>query len=153
MRTLSVALRKRILASYDNQEGSRQEIADRYRVSLSMVKKLLEQRRRTGEIGPRRSGRKPIIIAPHYRKMQALLAEKPDLTLKELRDAVELKCSLPAIHYALAEMGLTYKKRHSGSACPSRPPGHRSRPNRSNSYIGSVPDNARSKARPPAASP
>jgi L,D-peptidoglycan transpeptidase YkuD (ErfK/YbiS/YcfS/YnhG family) len=37
----------------------------------------------------------------------------PDTTLKELREAVELKCSLPAIHYALEEMGLTYKKRGS----------------------------------------
>src|SRR4029077_567470 len=39
-----------------------------------------------------------------------------DLTLKELREAVELKCSLPAIHYALEGMGLTYKKRHSEPA-------------------------------------
>ena len=45
MRTLSLDLRERILASYDNEEGSRQEIADRYRVSLGMVKKLLQQRK------------------------------------------------------------------------------------------------------------
>ena len=64
-RTLSLDLRERILASYDNEEGSRQEIADRYRVSLGMVKKLLQQRKRTGEIGARHhySGRKPIIVA------------------------------------------------------------------------------------------
>ena len=115
MRTLSLDLRERILASYDNEEGSRQEIADRYRVSLGMVKKLLQQRKRTGEIGPRHhcSGRKPMIVAAHHHQLQALLSQKPDMTLKELREAVELKCSLPAIHYALEEMGLTYKKRHS----------------------------------------
>jgi transposase len=89
--------------------------ADRYRVSLGMVKKLLQQRKRTGEIGPRHhcSGRKPMIVAAHHRKLEALLSQKPDMTLKELREAVELKCSLPAIHYALEEMGLTYKKRRS----------------------------------------
>ena len=38
MKTLSLDLRERILASYDNLEGTRQEIADRYRVSLGMVK-------------------------------------------------------------------------------------------------------------------
>jgi hypothetical protein len=50
MKTLSLDLRERILASYDNLEGTRQEIADRYRVYLGMVKKLLQQRRRTGQI-------------------------------------------------------------------------------------------------------
>jgi len=53
VKTLSLDLRERILASYDNLEGTRQEIADRYSVSLGMVKKLLQQRRRTGEIGAR----------------------------------------------------------------------------------------------------
>lgn len=78
-----------------------------------MVKKLLQQRRRTGEIGARhhRSGRKPMILAAHQGQMRVLLGKKPDLTLKELRAAVALECSLPAIHYALEKMGLTYKKR------------------------------------------
>ena len=45
MKTLSVDLRQRILNSYDEGLGNRQEIADRYRVSLGMVKKLLVQRK------------------------------------------------------------------------------------------------------------
>jgi transposase len=116
MRTLSLDLRERILVSYDHQEGTRDEVADRYRVSLGMVKKLLQQRRRTGDIGPRHhySGRKPMILASHHRQMQAMLGQKPDLTLRELRAAVALDCTLPAIHYALKKLGLTYKKRHSG---------------------------------------
>jgi transposase len=118
MRTLSLDLRERILASYDNADGTRDQIATRYRVSLGMVKKLLQQRRRTGDIAPRhhRSGRKPLIIAAHRRQMRTLLSKKPDLTLKELRAALELECSLPAIHYALVALGLTYKKRHSAPA-------------------------------------
>ena len=118
MRTLSLDLRERILASYDQQEGTREEVARRFRVSLGMVKKLLQQRRRTGEIGPRHhhSGRKPMILEAHRRRMRLLVGQKPDLTLKELRTAMELKCSLPAIHYALEKLGLTYKKRHSGPA-------------------------------------
>jgi transposase len=50
-----------------------------------------------------------------------LLGRKPDLTLKELRAAVRLNCTLPAIHYALKKMGLTYKKRHSGPASRTAP--------------------------------
>jgi transposase len=118
MRTLSLDLRERILASYDHREGTRDQVADRYRVSLGMVKKLLQQRRRTGPIGARHqySGRKPIILDVHRRQLRALLSQKPDLTLRELRQAVALDCSLPAIHYALAKLGLTYKKRRFGPA-------------------------------------
>jgi transposase len=109
-------LRERILASYDNDEGTRAEIAHRFRVSLGMVKKLLQQRRRTGSIAPRHhlAGRKPMIVATHQSQFRALLAKKNDLTLQELRGATGLKCSLQAIHVVLARMGLTYKKRHSG---------------------------------------
>jgi transposase len=123
MRTLSLDLRERILSSYDKEEGTREEIAHRFRVSLGMVKKLLQQRRHTGEIAARhhRSGRKPLILASHQLQMRSLLAKKPDLTLKELRAAVALECSLPAIHYALAKMGLTYKKRRSGPASKTVP--------------------------------
>lgn len=116
MRTLSLDLRERILVSYDHHEGTREEVAVRYRVSLGMVKKLLQQRRHTGDIAPRHhyAGRKPTILPSHQRQMQTLLARKPDLTLKELRAAVALNCTLPAIHYVLRKLGLTYKKRHSG---------------------------------------
>ena len=113
MATLSLDLRTRILATYDEGGSTREEVARRYRVSLGMVKKLLQQRRTTGDIAPRhhRSGRKPRILAVHHRQMRALLRQKPDLTLAELRSAAALKCSLPAIHYALVKLGLTYKKR------------------------------------------
>jgi transposase len=113
MRTISLDLRERILAAYDQKEGDREEIAQRFRVSLGMVKKLLQQRRRTGDIAPRHrfSGPKPRIVAVHQQQMRSLLAKKPDLTLAELRKAMRLDCTLPAIHYVLAKMGLTYKKR------------------------------------------
>ena len=115
MRTLSLDLRQRILDSYDNEEGTRAEIAHRFRVSLGMVKKLLQQRRHTGDIGPRHrlAGRKPMILPSHRRQIGSLLAKKNDLTLRELRQALGLRCSLQAIHVVLGKMELTYKKRHS----------------------------------------
>lgn len=90
-------------------------VARRFRVSLGMVKKLLQQRRRLGDIRPQhhRSGRKPRIVASHQHQLRTLLAQKPDLTLKELRLATGLDCTLPAIHYVLVRLGLTYKKRRS----------------------------------------
>lgn len=115
MRTLSLDLRQRILDTYDRKEGTRGEVAHRFRVSLGMVKKLLQQRKRTGEIAPRHRfcGRKPLIVATHRHQIRILLAKKNDLTLKELRQAMGLRCSLQALHVVLGKMGLTYKKRHS----------------------------------------
>lgn len=115
MRTTSLDLRERILAAYDKDEGTRPEIARRFRVSLGLVKKLLQQRRRTGDIAPRHrySGRKPTIVANHRMQFRSLLSKKNDLTLQELREATGLGCSLQAINVVLAKMGLTYKKRHS----------------------------------------
>ena len=118
MKTLSLDLRGRILLAYDAKEGTREEIAERFGVSLGMVKKLLQQRRHTGDIQPRHrfSGRKPKILDRHRRKLSRLLEGQPDLTLAELRTATGLSCSLPAIHYVLAALNLTRKKRRSTPA-------------------------------------
>jgi len=121
MKTLSLDLRERILSTYDKENGTREQVARRFRVSLGMVKKLIQQRRHTGEIGSRRHlcGRKPRILESHRSQMRAILKRKPDITLKELREAVALDCTLPAIHYVLVDMGLTYKKRLSMPASKS----------------------------------
>lgn len=123
MRTLSLDLRQRILDCYDHQKGTRAEIARRFRVSLGMVKKLLQQRRHTGDIAPRHhlAGRKPMIRPSHRQQIRSLLAKKNDLTLRELREALQLRCSLQAIHVVLGKMELTYKKRHSMPASKSAP--------------------------------
>lgn len=115
-KTISLDLRERLLAAYDAGAGTREAVARRFRVSLGMVKKLLQQRRRLGDLRPQhhRSGCKPRIVASHQRQLQTLLAQKPDLTLRELRAATGLDCTLPAIHYVLVRLGLTYKKRRSG---------------------------------------
>lgn len=109
-------LRKRILKAYDRGDVSREQVARRFEVSLGMVKKLIQQRRHTGSIAPlhHRSGRKPVILGSHRREMRLLLAKQPDLTLEEIRSHLDLECTIQAIHYVLADMGLTYKKRRSG---------------------------------------
>lgn len=121
MKALSIDLRERILATYDKENATREDVARRFRVSLGMVKKLIQQRRHTGNIQSRRHlcGRKPLILENHRSQMRDLVRKKPDITLAELRDAVGLNCTLPTIHYALVQMGLSYKKRLSMPASKS----------------------------------
>lgn len=126
-RTLSLDLRERILASYDEGDSTRTEVAMRFRVSLGMVKKLIQQRRHSGDIAPLhyRAGRKPTILDNHREQMSKLLAETPDMTLEELRSAVALDCTVQAIHIVLGKMGLTFKKRHSAPANKTGPTSHK----------------------------
>jgi len=113
MAMTSMDLRNRILKACDRGDATREQVATRYEVSLGMVKKLLQQRRKTGDIAPRynRCGRKPMILDSHRREMRLLLSKRPDLTLDEIRAQLGLSCTIQAIHYVLADMGLTYKKR------------------------------------------
>jgi transposase len=115
VKTISLDWRERMLAAYDADAGTREAVAARFRVSLGMVKKLLQQRRRTGDGRPQhhRSGRKPGHVARHQHPLRALVQQKPELTLKALRAAAGLNCTLPAIHDVLNRLGLPYKKRRS----------------------------------------
>jgi len=109
-------LRERIVAAYDRGDQTRAQVAERFGVSEAMVKKLLQQRRRTGDIAPRHrfSGRKPKITVTEQRHLKRLVRNNPDMTLEELRDAIGVDCTIQAVHYALKRMGLSLKKRRSG---------------------------------------
>jgi len=114
-KTLSVDLRERIVAAYDAREGTREEVAKRFRVSLGMVKKLLEQRTRTGDLRPRHrfSGRKARLMPEQGSRLRQLIAQEPDLTLAEMKARLELSCTVAAVHWVVTRLGLTYKKRRS----------------------------------------
>lgn len=120
MKTLTLSKRKKILADYDVGGVTRHMVAERHCVSVGMVKKLIQQRRSTGDIANRQqfTGRPPIILEKHRQKMADLLAQNPLMKLSELRRKLKLSCTLPAIHRVLKTMGLTYATR-----CPN--PGHR----------------------------
>jgi len=114
-KTLSVDLRERIVAAYDAKEGTREEVAKRFKVSLGMVKKLLTQRERTRDLRPRHrfSGRKARLMPQRGPELKRLIAREPDLTLAEMKERLKLDCTVAAIHWVLNKLGLTYKKRRS----------------------------------------
>ena len=112
---LSLDLRERIVAAYDGEEGTKAEVAQRFKVSLGMVKKLLAQRSRTGDLRARYRycGRKAKLQPEQGARLKALVQQEPDLTLAEIKARLELSCTIGAIHWVLARLGLTYKKRRS----------------------------------------
>ena len=123
MKAFSVDLRQRIVDAYDAGEGSRQQIADRFAVSLAMVKKLLAQRKASGSIEPiPRSGRPPIFQGDLLEQLDAHLRERPDATLQEIRGHFSsvVRCSNTAVCNALKRLGYRRKKNVAGQRTRSR---------------------------------
>lgn len=112
-KAISLDLRERILKAYDKGGVTRQEVAERFDVSLGMVKKLIQQRKRIGDISAQnfRSGAKPKITQEHRQILRELIGKKPDMTLEELKAQLQVDCTIQALHYVLADMGMSYKKR------------------------------------------
>jgi transposase len=105
-------LRKRIVEAYDAGEGTRQEIAQRFKVSLHMVKKLLGQRKKIGSLEPQvhRCGRKPLFEEQDLKWLRKTVEKRPDITLEELREECSKPCCHMTIFRALRQLGASYKK-------------------------------------------
>ena len=114
MQAYSMDLRERALL--DSDAGMKAaDVAVKYRVSGSWVRLLKQRRRETGEVAPRvqRHGRRRM-LEPHLHTLAALIAEQPDRTLAELKDALGTPASVATIWRAVAALDVTVKKKRSG---------------------------------------
>ena len=110
MQAYSMDLRERALL--DSDAGMKAaDVAVKYRVSGSWVRLLKQRRRETGEVAPhvQRHGRRRM-LEPHLHTLAALIAEQPDRTLAELKDALGTPASLATIWRAVAALDVTVKK-------------------------------------------
>lgn len=108
MKAYSMDIRTRVLAACDAGEGTT-AVARRFAVSPAWVRRLKQFRRELGIIGPRPiNGRAPAKI--DRVKLQQLVEVKPDATLAELRQMLDVQCSISAICMALKKLSLSYKK-------------------------------------------
>lgn len=112
MKALSYDLRKRIIEACDDKEGTQQQIADRFKVSVHMVKKLLLQRKKRGTIQAQYhcSGRKAIFDDQDRAWLRKAVEEQPDITLEELRCCCPKNCSIMTVSRALQQLDASYKK-------------------------------------------
>jgi transposase len=112
-------LRRRILQCCEEGQQTQEEIAQRFRVSVRYVGKLVAHKRQTkqAERIPHRPGRKPKLTQPIREQLGGWLKRQPDLTLAELQKKLgqeeQLHSSQVAIWKALRKMGLRLKKSRS----------------------------------------
>ena len=110
MAAYSLDLRTRVLADWDGGLGA-EALAAKYRVSRAWVHRLVQRRRETGAIGPRRQTTfRPRALAGQDERLRALVLAAPDRTLAELRAALPTTASLTTIWRALSRLQLTVKK-------------------------------------------
>lgn len=120
MKAYSNDLRQRVLAACDRGEGTREQIARRFDVGVAWVYRLLQRRRLSGMTDPRPhgGGQQPAFDAAAAERLRQAVADRPDGTLRELREAAGVACGTSAVHRMLVKLGLPRKKSPSGP--PSR---------------------------------
>lgn len=110
MTAYSMDLRTRVLADWDAGVKA-EDVAAKYRVSRAWVHRLVQRRRETGEIAPRRQTKfRARTLAAQDDRLAALVTAQPDRTLAELREALPTTASLATIWRALGRLNLTVKK-------------------------------------------
>jgi transposase len=103
MRAYSQDLRERVLAAVRRRDGTLQQIADQFLVSVSFITRLLQLHRGTGSLEPRpHGGGNPAVLTPRdLERLRESVQKQPDATLEELRQRLGASCSLMTISRAL----------------------------------------------------
>ena len=115
-------LRRKLLFAYDQGEGTLEELASRFVVSVGWAKKISVTRNRTGqaECVPHKPGRKPHAGVEAQQQVRAWFVQQPDLTLVEVQQKLlseaNVSLSLPKVWKLLRKLELRLKKSRSTPA-------------------------------------
>lgn len=107
----STDVRQRAIDAYENGAGSQGLVAKLYGVDLSTFQRWLRRYRETGQTAPLPRGHNPPALnKEQMQQLGDLVRQTPDATLAQLRHALDVTCSIVAIHQALKRLGYRYKK-------------------------------------------
>ena len=118
MAPYSMDLRKRVLKAWDAGLDA-ESVAARYEVSRAWVHRLVQRRRETGSIAPRKQTKfRPRALAGQEARLAALIAARPDATLVEIREALPTSAALSTLWRAIDQLDLTVKKNRTRRRTP-----------------------------------
>ena len=110
MAPYSMDLRKRVARAWD-ETGDAEDVAATFGVSRAWVHRLIQRRRETGSLAPRRQTKfRTRVLAGHEQRLATLITARPDITLAELRDALPTTAALSTLWLEIDRLGLTVKK-------------------------------------------
>jgi transposase len=110
MAAYSLDLRKRVVPACDSGMSAA-AVATRFDVSLAWVYRLMQRRRETGSIEPRKQTKfRGRVLKGQEDRLAALITARPDATLAELREALRTSAALSTLWREIDRLGLTVKK-------------------------------------------
>jgi transposase len=110
MAPYSKEMRRSVLAACDRGEGTR-AVALRFQCSESWVRRVKQERRELGKTAPLLTRRRTPKWEPYRERMLELVAQRPDVTLRELKDELATDLSRSTLCTALQKLRLTLKKK------------------------------------------
>ena len=116
MKAYSLDLRQKIVDVYAEGVLSQRQLAERFRVTLSFIEKLLKQQRETGNIAPKvRTEQTPTkLTSEQLAILEQLVADDNDATLDELRCRLQEKTGVSigrsTVDRMLKKLNLSVKK-------------------------------------------
>ena len=110
MKAYSKEMRRDVLAACDAGEGTR-AVALRFNCSESWVRRVKQERREQGKVAPATKRKRIPLWAAYCEQIEQLTTDQPDMTLKELRQALGTTLSCQTLCTALQRMKLTLKKK------------------------------------------
>ena len=114
MAAYSMDLRQRVLRAWDRGMDA-ERVAATYEVSRAWVHRLVQRRRETGSIAPRKQTkfRRRSLSDEQEARLVALITARPDATLAELRDALPTTAALSTLWRTIHRRQITVKKNRS----------------------------------------
>lgn len=112
-----IDLRQKILEAYLNKEGAISNLAERFKVSESTVKRIAKRYRDTGEVKLylHKVGRHELIDEHGKEILKNIVISNPDYTLSEIQSAYYkrkgVKPVLAVFHRVLKKLQFSYKKK------------------------------------------
>ena len=111
-RSYSKEFRREVLAACDEGGGTR-EVATRFKVSESWVRRIKQERRELGKTAPCLTRNRVPEWAVYSDQIIEIYAARPDTTLKELKAELGTKLSTKTLCIACQKLNLTFKKKSS----------------------------------------
>jgi transposase len=106
----SKEMRREVLAACDRGEGTR-IVALRFKCSESWVRRVKQERRELGKTEPLLTRRRTPKWEAYRERIMELIGKRPDMTLQELKDALETSLSRQTLCTALGQLKLALKKK------------------------------------------
>lgn len=116
MQAYSLDFRQKVVSAYENGVETILEVAERFSVSESFIKKMLARKRSTGDVKPigHRGGQKKRLSDKHRKWLLKTVLSEPDITLADLQERLQkekrISVSVPTLSRELRRLNLRRKK-------------------------------------------